>query len=184
MEKDWVSGIKKGDMKGFQEIVKSYQKRVFSFAYSWLRNRADAEDAVQEVFWRVLKHIKRYDENRAFSTWVFAVAMNVIKAIYKKNKRKPKNMDEAFLESVHVSDDGFDSVEDKIALYQILDRLGEDDRNLFYLRYAVQMKISEIAELRQETEANVKTRLFRLREKMGRQDPEETYVERTAESIA
>ncbi|MEN9800114.1 MAG: hypothetical protein RL653_3811 [Pseudomonadota bacterium] len=66
-----------GDRKAFQALVERYQKRVFGMALGMLKDRDEAEDAAQEVFLRVHRHLEHFKGDSAFSTWVFRITSNV-----------------------------------------------------------------------------------------------------------
>jgi RNA polymerase sigma-70 factor (ECF subfamily) len=57
-------------------------------AMSWrmLGNEADARDASQEVFLRVYKYLKRYDQNQDFFAWIYRITVNVCRDILKKRR--------------------------------------------------------------------------------------------------
>jgi len=57
-----------GDESCFVELVKSHKQRVFAFAYRFLGNAADAEDAAQEVFIKVYNAADKYSVQAKFTT--------------------------------------------------------------------------------------------------------------------
>jgi RNA polymerase sigma-70 factor (ECF subfamily) len=67
----------RGDRAALERLVRRYLRPVHSVAASFLRERADVEDAVQESFLRVLDNIAKYDPARPFAPWLYRVARNV-----------------------------------------------------------------------------------------------------------
>src|SRR2546423_14000688 len=65
-----------GDAAAFDEIVTRYQLRLFRFAYRLLRDRAEAEDAVQETFVRAYRALATYRPDGFFSSWIYRIALN------------------------------------------------------------------------------------------------------------
>lgn len=61
----------------FRELVRRYERPVFSLVYRMVRNRELAEDLAQDAFIKVLNHIDRYSPQFKFSSWVFKIANNV-----------------------------------------------------------------------------------------------------------
>ncbi len=82
----WISKALKGDDAAFGNLVEKYQKPVFSLCYRMLGNSNDAEDAAQESFIRAFDHLKRYDPNRSFATWLLSIASHY--CIDRMRKRK------------------------------------------------------------------------------------------------
>jgi RNA polymerase sigma-70 factor (ECF subfamily) len=78
-----------GDLEAWGEIVSRYKEAAFGIAVAILRNRADAEDAVQDAFVRAYERLDRYDLSRKFSTWLFTVTANVAKNALRKRRRDP-----------------------------------------------------------------------------------------------
>ena len=62
-----------GEERAFQELVERYQGRLLNFVYRTVGDRERAEDLVQEVFVRVYRHLHRFDQEKKFSTWVYAI---------------------------------------------------------------------------------------------------------------
>ena len=65
-----------GDSTAFDELVSRYQLRLFRFAYRMLRDRAEAEDAVQETFVRAYRALPSYRPNGFFSSWIYCIVLN------------------------------------------------------------------------------------------------------------
>ena len=63
-----------GDEEAFTRIVETYQRPVFNLCYRMLGQAQEAEDAAQETFWRAYQHLRRYDQQRPFATWLLSIA--------------------------------------------------------------------------------------------------------------
>ncbi len=66
-----------GREAAFRELVRRYERPVFSLIYRMVRDRETAEDLAQDTFVKVLNHIDRYRPEFKFSSWVFKIANNV-----------------------------------------------------------------------------------------------------------
>jgi len=75
-----------GDHAAFEQIMIHSQQRVMAMSWRMLGNDADARDASQEVFLRVYKYLKRYDQNQDFFAWVYRITVNVCRDILKKRQ--------------------------------------------------------------------------------------------------
>ncbi len=72
-----VAWAKEGHEAAFRELVRRYERPVFSLIYRMVRDRALTEDLAQETFVKVLNGIKTYRPEFKFSSWIFKVANNV-----------------------------------------------------------------------------------------------------------
>ena len=79
----------KGDEVALENLIARYLKRVFSFAYRYVHNSADAEDITQETFVKVWRHLKKFDTNKVFRTWVYQIAKNTALDWLKKKSPVP-----------------------------------------------------------------------------------------------
>src|SRR2546423_4731850 len=71
-----VAWAKQGHEAAFRELVRRYERPVFSLLYRMVRDRALAEDLAQETFIKVLNGIKSYRPAFKFSSWIFKIANN------------------------------------------------------------------------------------------------------------
>ncbi|CAN5216741.1 sigma-70 family RNA polymerase sigma factor [soil metagenome] len=74
---DVVALAKEGRESAFRELVRRYERPVFSLVYRLVRDRDIAEDLAQETFVKVLNNIERYRPEFKFSSWLFKIANNV-----------------------------------------------------------------------------------------------------------
>ena len=78
-DKILVRRLKAGDDRAFQELVQTYQNRVFSLTFRMIGNRQEAEDLAQDVFLTVYRAIGSYRGEGRFYTWLYRVASNTCK---------------------------------------------------------------------------------------------------------
>ena len=72
-ENDRIAACLEGRKEEFRVIVSAYQPQVMALALNILGNREDAEDACQETFVQVYRHLAEYDPGRSFRTWIFMI---------------------------------------------------------------------------------------------------------------
>lgn len=87
---DIVALAQQGRDLAFRELVRRYERPVFSLIYRMVRDREAAEDLAQDSFVKVLNHIDRYNPEFKFSSWIFKIANNV--AIDHLRRRQPQTV--------------------------------------------------------------------------------------------
>jgi RNA polymerase sigma-70 factor (ECF subfamily) len=74
---DVVALAQKGREPAYRELIRRYERPVFSLVYRMVRDRELAEDLTQDTFVKVLSHIEKYRSEFKFSSWLFKIANNV-----------------------------------------------------------------------------------------------------------
>lgn len=173
-----IALFREGAQEAFEEIVRRYEGRVWSLVRGMTRNDADAEDAVQDAFLAIVKHIGRFRGASSLSTWIYRIAMNA--ALMKLRRRRHDDRTVAIDESLP----GFDGTGHRVAALpdwhpavdQVLlnKELGEklrgwigelpiEYRTVFLLRDQEGLGNEEVAAVTRLSVAAVKSRLHRAR---------------------
>jgi RNA polymerase sigma-70 factor (ECF subfamily) len=118
IEKKLVHGLRKSETRAFDGIYNLYSRRVYHFAFSFLKNKSDSEEIVQEVFLRLWKHRKKIDEYYSFKAFLFTISYNIIIDKFRERIKEKKYYD--FLKT-HVKTSDTDT--DKKVEYSDLERL-------------------------------------------------------------
>ena len=74
---DVVSLAQQGRESAFRELVRRYERPVFSLVFRMVRDRETAEELAQETFIKVLNNVDRYQPQFKFSSWLFKIANNI-----------------------------------------------------------------------------------------------------------
>ena len=136
------------------KVIDKYYDMVYKLAFSRTRNRFDAEDVLQEVFLRYIKHPRNFNGEDHEKAWFLKVTINCSKNLFSSFS---KNSTVALFEiSWGVTD------EEQI-LGEFLSRLPLKYRTVIHLFYYEQLKIAEIANLLELKESTVKVQLTRAR---------------------
>jgi RNA polymerase sigma-70 factor, ECF subfamily len=174
-EVELVRRVRDGDADLFYELVRPYERRVYSAAFAILRNSADAEDAAQEAILKAFRHIKQFREEARFSTWLIQIAVNEARMRRRKNHADvmepiADRPDEAgnyvprdFADWREIPSETLERKEIREKLTEALASLGEIYREVFVLRDMQHLSIEETAEALKISAASVKTRLLRAR---------------------
>lgn len=166
-----VERVRNGDRDAFEEIYKRYFPRIYHFVARRLRNRSDAEETVQEVFFNIFASIDSFRGEAPFGAWAFGLARRTVASRFKKRMPLlvPLGDDEG--------DSGFHAATHEPGpheLYECGERLArlegaleselnEDQRQLFQLHHLEHRSIQEIAGLLAKSEDAVKSHLYRAR---------------------
>jgi RNA polymerase sigma-70 factor (ECF subfamily) len=155
-----------------EALVAQYASALYRVAYSVLRNGADAEDAVQETFLRVLRHSDKLDEVRDRRVWLIRIVWNVVLDRKRRAKTRPETDDVEELARVLPSA-GL-SAEQMAAAAQhhahvlaCVDKLPAKERQVLMLSAFDEFSSVEIAGVLGITESSVRSRLFRARNLMA-----------------
>jgi RNA polymerase sigma-70 factor (ECF subfamily) len=76
-DQDVVLEARAGRQSAYRELVRRYERPIFSLIYRMVRNREQAEDLSQETFVKALNAIESYRPEYKFSSWIFKIANNV-----------------------------------------------------------------------------------------------------------
>src|SRR6202140_4080728 len=169
-----VAAAKRGDTQAFEEPVNRYEAKIFRLTLNITRNREDAEDAMQDAFLKSYAHLKDFQEDSRFYTWLVRIAAN--EALMRLRKRRPNqfSLDEPIEGDEDVIpqeiEDWGPSPEQRYAqtemreiLNDVIDQLQPDFRVTFVLRDVEGLSTEETAEALGISEAAVKSRLLRAR---------------------
>lgn len=80
--------IKNGDKSAFTKLYENTKRGVFAFIYSYLKNYADAEDAMQTVYVKIKSGINGYKEGTNARAWILQIAKNHAINVLNKNNRE------------------------------------------------------------------------------------------------
>src|SRR5438552_15999825 len=71
-----VDAARAGDVAAFEELVRRYDRNVFRIAQHITQNREDAEDVVQDAFFKAYSNLKQFQGQSKFYTWLVRIAVN------------------------------------------------------------------------------------------------------------
>jgi RNA polymerase sigma-70 factor (ECF subfamily) len=153
-------------------LVSQYSGTLYRVAFSVLRNPADAEDAVQEAFMRVLRHRDTLGEVRDQRVWLIRIVWNIVLDRKRRAKTRPETDDVSELARVlpaqGLSAEQIASAAQHHAhVLACVDQLPAKERQVLMLSAFQELTSVEIASVLGITESSVRSRLFRARNLMG-----------------
>lgn len=167
---DLAARAQAGDEGSFAELVTRLRDPLTAFLARRLDAAADADDVAQETFLRAFRHIDRYDPQRRFSTWLFAIGKNVAADHRASDRRRAERARETSDEPVAAAAlAGVDALAERDggALWHAARHvLGDDAYRALWLRYAQDLSVREVAREMGRSVVAIKVMLFRARRKL------------------
>jgi RNA polymerase sigma-70 factor (ECF subfamily) len=143
-----IKNLKDGDVLSFDSIFKKYNKKVYYFAISYLKNKEEAEDVVQEVFMNLWKHRDQINEYYVFSKYLFKITYNAICKKFRKQASDKKQLEET-LQNILIEDDSTNLDIEYNNLLEtansLISKLPSRQKSIFLLRLNEQLTNEQIA---------------------------------------
>ena len=169
-----VQAAKEGSIIAFEELVKRHERAMFRIAQNLLHNREDAQDVVQEAFFKAFQKLEQFQARSKFSTWLIRITVN---QALTKLRREPVYRssieddldDEAGALPVEIADWApnpemlYSASELRRILEENLQRLKPSLRGVFLLHDVEGLSLEETAQCLALSVAAVKTRSWRAR---------------------
>ncbi len=161
-----VTRVAAGDRRAFEALYERYAATVFGLALKMLGDREVAEDAVQEIFWRVWRRLGSFDRSRAFAPWLFGIAHNYCIDELRRRKVRPQQVyeddDHPILSDIPDDTDIGETAiltEQRQVVRSALEQLPEEQRQALLLAYFGGLTQQEIAAQLGNPLGTVKTRM-------------------------
>jgi RNA polymerase sigma-70 factor (ECF subfamily) len=171
-----IEKILAGESELFMELVRPYQKLVYSMAVSIMKSEHDAEDVSQESLFKAFKNLSQFRGECKFSTWVIQITLNEARHRIRKRQRAAEDSMECGFENEEgdympidladwreIPSEALQRKELRDALHQAISDLKPIYRDVLVLRDVDHLSVAETAQLLKISEASVKTRLLRAR---------------------
>ena len=150
-EEALLERAKKLENEAWQTIFNQHYPRLYSYLYYQVGNSDTAEDLCGQVFERAVKHIHRFKpRDGGLAGWLTRIAQNLARDYHRRNHTRapaPLELNETWLSQGKDPSSLLLEQETSQYLYQALQRLTEEQRNVILLRFLAQMKLSEIARM-------------------------------------
>ena len=180
-DQDVVALAKQGNELAYRELIRRYERPVFSLIYRMVRNRELAEDLSQETFIKVLNAVQSYRPEFKFSSWVFKIANNA--AIDHLRRREldtlslegsphaetPEMIEATALQITERTETALEEVQNRELGGQIeeaIERLRPEYRSCILLRHVEGRTYEEIADILGLPLGTVKTYIHRARNEL------------------
>ena len=155
-------------MQPMEDIYKQYAQTVYRYLFSLVHDPDLAEELTQETFCQAIRSIDRYDQSCKLSTWLCAIAKNVLRTYQRKHPPTEPIEDQALLtpsaEAEAISADV------RLTLMRKLHALPEPYREIVYLRALGNLSFREIGDLLGRSENWARVTFYRAKEKLGKDE--------------
>lgn len=154
--------------KVIESILLDKYNSFYRMAMSYTHNEADAADIVQEGAYRAIRNADGLKNTDYAATWIYRIMMN---EIYRYGSHKYTDS----LDALEGYEEGKEDVYEDADLEAILDQLDPKDQAVIVLKYFEELKLKEIAEILDENENTIKSRLYRSLKKLKQNMEAEGY---------
>jgi RNA polymerase sigma-70 factor, ECF subfamily len=145
----------------FEEIYKAYWNKVFRVCMGFVNDADQAKDIAQETFISVFKNLSGFRNESGIATWIFRIATNhCLRQIEKDKKTRKVDLPENIIAA-----ETYRENENLALLYRFISEMPEADRILISLELE-DVKQAEIAEIIGISDANVRVKIYRIKEKL------------------
>lgn len=159
-------------MQDIEQIYEQYFEVVNKYLFCLTHNNDIAEELTQETFYKAVKKIDSYKGDCKMSVWLCQIAKNLWYDQCRKNK-KIINLSENDLLEMEVSrtiDEQIISKEEKLQLYQQIQKLDAKTREVIYLRITGELSFKEIGIIMNQSENWARVTFYRGKNKLKESD--------------
>jgi len=167
-----IERCRAGDAPAIEALVRAHEQAVYRLALSILDDPAEADEAAQDAFVAALRALRSYRGESAFTTWLYAITLNVCRARLRRRRTWGRLMN-SLRALLRVGGDAPADPEAVVIqneadaeLWNAVTELDEKHRLPIILRYYQGFSTSEIARLLEIGEGTVHSRLFTARERL------------------
>lgn len=161
-----IERVARQDRHAFELLYDRYAPAVFGLALKTLGDRQVAEEAVQEIFWRVWQRAASFDPNRTFAPWIFGIAHNYCIDELRRRRARPQSVYEddehpvlsSIADSADVGEAALQGEQQRIVA-SALQQLPAEQRQALKLAYFGGLTQQEIATRLGNPLGTIKTRM-------------------------
>ena len=166
-----IARAKRGNAEAFRALVEAYKERLFAFVWRTVRDHHEAEDICQSAFVKAYEALATYQEQWAFSTWLFTIAYRL--SVNHMRKRRSATCEVDFSRISGADDDVRNTVANteevhrlKSVIWEAVNQLSVPQRSSVVLFYREGKSCEEIGQVLDMPAVTVKSHLHRARAKL------------------
>lgn len=139
-------------------LLEQYDK-YYRIAYSYVHNKEDAMDVVQEGAYKAILNCDKLQEEKFTDTWICRIMINEAMTLLRKKKEMPKETEQM--------EQGKEDDYSDIDLTNAIEKLSLEEQTMIRLHYYEDMTLLEVARVMEKNVNTVKSRLYRAIDKLG-----------------
>ena len=151
-------------------FIRDYQNDMYRFAYSYVKNREDALDIIQESTVKAIASAKSLKDISCIKAWIFKIIVNEVYQFFRDSRRHTEDIDIESMEQESYTDQMTEYINKETMLKEVMN-LDEKYRIIIVLRYFEEMQIREIGNILDISQNTVKSRLYKalyiLKQRLG-----------------
>ncbi len=143
-----LNALKQGDTAAFDKLFADYGKRMYYFAYGYLKSKEEAEGVVQEVFLRIWRNREQINPELSFKAYLFKIAWHYIIKHFEQNTRQQVYRHEILDETVEFNDDTNERLNYQMLLEKVeslIQKLPARQKDILLKRKKEGIPVKEIA---------------------------------------
>lgn len=153
----------KGDAESFYKLLDPIKEKLYRVAFIYFKNENDAMDALQDSIVKGIKAIDTCKNAKTFNAWMSSIVVNTCKNNYNKAKKvTPIDINDFKNEFTYEDKD----ITDYTDLYDALDKISENEKDLIVKRYLEDMTIKDISRSKDLPQGTVKSGISRTLKKL------------------
>ena len=177
-DRDAMARLAGGEDRALNELMQRYGERLFQFLMRELQNESEAGDVAEEAFVRVYQNRQRFDARHKFTTWLYAIATNLVRDRYRWRSRHPEVSTDAQTDRIEsgwfaqLSDpapgpsETLEKAERAESVRQAIASLPEELRTPLILAEYEGFSQAEIAQVLECSAKAIEMRLYRARQQL------------------
>ena len=145
-ETNMVRSLSKGNIVAFNTLYNEYSNRLYRFAFGYLKSQQEAEEIVQEVFFKIWESRSKLKADLSFKSFLFTIAFNIIKKHFRTKEQVSKyftSLSNADIDVVTSEKITYNSLHQFIS--ELVNRLPERRKAIFIKSRFEGLSIKEIA---------------------------------------
>jgi RNA polymerase sigma factor (sigma-70 family) len=162
-----IDRILAGEQHLYAEMVDKYKSYAYTIALKILQNRPEAEEATQDAFIKAFHHLRGFNQQSKFSTWLYRIVFNTAISYKRKNRQQFVSIENTFVEYHGDSEGMLEKNDKKKFLNLAMAKLNEADRTALSLFYLQEFSLEEIAEITGMQSNTAKVRIHRARQRLA-----------------
>ena len=158
-------------MKNIEDIYKEYANLIKNYVFVITRDRELSEEIMQETFVAAINGINKFRGDCEISVWLCSIAKKILfKRLKKNNSSNILSIEELEIEDKRQVEDEYIKNSNKLKLYEALQNLDANTREVMYLRLTGELSFKEIGSILHKSENWARVTFFRGKQKLNKEE--------------